>query len=154
LGLRLRRRRKLEAPTPYHLQPYTYKYDPFGPRLPEPWRDTEGVYSLPLAFVLLFVDTNRFSIVRNRERAHVDALAKSILVDGLREPCEMIVDPDGKFRFDNGYHRLTLIVEHQDLFPRVPVTIRHTTKPIRGFGRQLSSELHEILEILTKTPAA
>lgn len=154
MGLRLRRKRKLEAPPPYHLQPYTYRYDPFANSLPEPWREVEGVYSLPIGFVLLFVDHSRFSIVRNRERAHVNVLAESILVDGLREPCEMIVDPDGKFRFDNGYHRLVLMLDNPELFPRIPVTIRETTKPIKGFGRQLSAELRPILEVLTKTPAA
>jgi len=137
---------------PYHLQPYTYVYDPFPYQLPEPWRDTPGVYALPLQFVMLFVDSNRFSIVRNNEREHVKSLADSILVEGLREPCEMIVDPDGKFRFDNGYHRLCLIVDRPDLFPRVPVVIRQVNKPIKGFGRRLSAELNGIIEVVAKTP--
>jgi hypothetical protein len=150
LDLRIKRRKKVQAPTPYHEQPYTYRYALEAPFLPEPWRAIGGVYALPMEFLMPYVDTRRLSIVSKTERAHIDALKPSILSEGLREPCELLLDPTGKLRFDNGYHRLVVLSENPTLFKSIPCVVRQVNHPIKGYGRTIPSEIHALLSLLTK----
>ena len=132
--------------------PYTYVYTLGDLALPQPWRrgDTEGVYFLPSLFVLKFADRERLALLTATERDRLATLSESLLSDGITTPLEMWFDPNGKLRLQEGYHRMCIVRDNLDVFPRVPVKLRYSSGTIKSYGRTITAEFESILEILEK----
>lgn len=76
-------------------------------------------------------------------------LEHSLLTEGLKEPFTVYVDENGKVRFQDGHHRLSIIRDNISLFPVVPVLLKRTSH-IRAYGRTLHDECDRIFALLSK----
>lgn len=115
---------------------------------PEPWRQHPNVnefYIVPIGFVLLFAGRQELHGKINKDAEHIANLARSIDSEGLREPLEFRLDPNGKLRLQEGYHRTAAISKFVPDMAMVPVTIKRSRGNIRSFGRRVDEVLEEIL---------
>lgn len=145
------RRRHQDTFVPYHSQPYTYLYDPITNPLPQQWRnrgDAGEIFLLPVGFIVRFADKGYLQRIQQRDQGKIGVLRDSMVVEGQIVPMGMNLDPSGKLRFHDGYHRLCVALERPDLFPLVPVLLDRGTGAIRGYGRNLYEETEFIFEWL------
>jgi hypothetical protein len=148
------RKVKSAPPVPYHLQPYTYKYvlDPVVP-LPAPWKDhqfAKSVYLLPLDFCMTFVDNSYLLKVERDDTLRIAELAESMLVEGIKTPIILVIDGQGKLRYHDGYHRLSVILANREHFPYIPCLLNHSTGTVRAYGRTVQSEIDTILKFVAQ----
>jgi hypothetical protein len=142
-----------KEPRPYHLQPYTYRYDPKFVGLPQPWRnhpEAANVYELPFDFLLTFADRTYLNTIQKTDKVRLEELKESMLTEGLKVPVVLVVDSVGKFRYHDGYHRLAVVQHNLGDFPKVPCLLQHSSGIVKAFGRPLQSELETILKFVEK----
>lgn len=134
---------------------YSYHYNPVlpDPPLPEPWRQSKAaqqhrVYLLDKHFLLLFADASQISNNRIRVPDKIQFLKESIAQIGIKEPGIVVIDENGKFRYHDGYHRLTAILE-LDKVTHMPVYLRRSSNRIKGFGLDFGSQVEVILDAMS-----
>jgi len=139
-------RRRKPKPPDWSKEEYTYRYDPIFRS--EPWRSWPvPVHLVPVDFCYKYADPRYLREIGNLEHEYIERLRSEIDQDGLKRPCIMRIDEQGKTRFHDGYHRLVAIsgVVWMD---KVPIVLEWTPKTIRGYGRPLHIGLEDLLGIL------
>lgn len=147
----IRKRKKSEFIT-YDLQPYTYKYE-LAPHLPEPWRhraDASELYLVPLKSLIPFMNPQELRDARKKDHLRTSLIGESILAEGLHEPCELTLDPSSKLRFNDGYHRAVVFLDHPELFEYIPVKLTLVHSHTKGFGRRIYDEPDAFFSLISK----
>lgn len=72
----------------------------------------------------VIADPHELAKIRRREAAWLDELRGQILADGIREPLELAIDPDGRICVQNGHHRIIIAVDER--IERLPVRWRRS----------------------------
>lgn len=115
----------------------------------EPWRlhpDGEHATLIPVDIALRFAYDNRLKTIYNHEKEYIHQLADDIGRNGLHTPLEMKVDDDGKICVKEGHHRLVAVQLINVV--NVPIVLRHNSKRVTGYGRQLSHYSLEVWEAI------
>lgn len=111
----------------------------------EPWRlhpDAEKAVLIPVEAALTFINDSRLKTIYNHEKEYIHSLAEDIRINGLHTPLEMKVDDDGKICLVEGHHRI--MAAQLINVVNVPIILRHNSKRVTGFGRQMSQHTLEI----------
>lgn len=103
---------------------------------------------MPTQVVSLFTDPGRLSLLRVAEKDYLNALEQSLLTEGVKTPLEMYMDKNGKARLQEGYHRMCVVLEHLEKFPKVPILFTETSGSIKSYGRPVVEEFPSILQII------
>lgn len=85
-----------------------------------------------------------------KDATHIADLARSIDVEGLREPLEFRLDPTGKLRLQEGYHRTAAISKFVPDMTHVPISLKRSRGNIRSFGRRVNEVFEDILTNLSE----
>lgn len=125
---------------------WTVRDYPYRP--PEPWRENEEAFLIPSQVVSMMVDSAYIQKCETYNRQRIDDIKTSIEVDGLRNPIELVYDPDGKIRLNNGNHRYIAMSDLEWKF--MPCTLSKVNKGIRGYGRHLSDYTETIVGMISK----
>lgn len=99
---------------------------------------------MPVSFAMCFADKAKMNAIKKTEASYIDELRSSIATQGLLEPAIMYFDPQGKIRYQEGYHRLCALSE-LPYIKSMPVRLQESPR-VRGYGRHISEEVEFLFE--------
>ena len=126
----------------------------FPKRQKEPWRDhhlAADCLLLPYHVVEFFAEERKLNTIARLEPDKVSSLAESIATEGLTTPVEMVWDPQGKFRYHDGYHRLTAMRTIPEKRPDyIPVVLKQSDR-VHGYGKMPERWMDHLLSAYNET---
>lgn len=76
--------------------------------LPEPWREKNDIFVLPVEVLLQITDKNRVGQIYRTEKVYTDMIEEDVLVNGITGFGEVVLDEAGRVVLRDGHHRLMI----------------------------------------------